>query len=187
MNRSAVVLLLASACGAIDLPCGTPPEEDVDVTVSTVTLGDQCSTTTSGVQAFDCAPQFVGGGCASICRASSVQLDLASFAHHDVAFTVVEVRLIDPNTGRVVARLAASGPTTWSGSQYSAWNEVLSSRNNVKAKYTLTAPDWITIEGNGAQRLSGSQKFKTEVDVRIDGRLRTVLGPEAFREPPVAT
>jgi len=190
MNRLAVVLLpVALASCGIDLPlqqgCGVPPgtEANVDVSVSAITLGDQCGSSGAALVAGDCAPGFAES--CGICRASSVQLDIASSDHRDLRFTVVEVYLFDPSTGALVDTLEASAPTKWDGRAYKTWDQNVASRTNLKVKYTLTAPDWGRISPNG--RLSSPQRFNTQVLVNINGELRTLKGPDAFREPEVVT
>lgn len=177
------MFLLGLACGpALQQPCGPGPH-DVEATVSSITLGDACaaSATAPGLIG-DCAAESPSCG---ICRASSVQLDIVSKQHQNASFTVREVRLYDPNTHQLVDTLYPSAPTKWDGSQYSAWDELVPALSNLKAKYTLTAPDYSKAGAN--TRFAFPQAYDTQVDVEIDGQLQTLTGPTAHREPEVAT
>ena len=186
--RSVTTLfLLAVACG----PIGTHPTWEkacggsVTVTVSAITLGDDCgggSAALRAPEAGDCAE----GGCSFLCRQSSVQLDIVSTAHTASTFEVRQVRLYDPDNGALVDILTPSDPKHWVNNQYQSWNQSIGAGSTVKASYKLSAPNW-----NGVQDASGrfgyTKGYKTQVDVAVDGELRTLSGPDAYREPEVAT
>jgi hypothetical protein len=184
MNRLGLVFLVAVACGPIAPPCGPGPQADVDVTVASVTLGDQCSKTAAGASlwAGDCAPAESGGTC-GLCRQSSVQLDIVSRDHSDATFKVLEVRLYDSSTGQLAATLSTSLPTSWNGSSYAQWDEVIPALTNLKTKYDLSTPDY----ASSSSRVGYTAPYKTQVDVEINGNRRTLDGPDAYREPEVAT
>jgi hypothetical protein len=185
MNRIGAVLLLAVACGPIAPPCGPGPHADVDVTVSSVTLGDQCGARAApadSLWAGDCAPTE-SGGCGGLCRQSSVQLDIVSRDESAADFRVVAVRLYD-SAGQLAHTLTTSAPTKWSGSGYTQWDEVIAPLSNLKAKYDLSSPDYSSTDSS---RLAPYAPYKTQVDVEVNGRLRTLNGPDAYREPDVAT
>ncbi len=184
MKKLGALLLLALACGPISQnpvwtkPCGG----DVKVSVSAITLGDPCGG--SGAQALrdsefaDCA----GAGCG--CRQSSLQLDVVSTAHSPANLEVRAVRLYDSRTGALVDTLTPSNPRRWLNNQYSPWNGQVAPNTTEKAMYDLSAP---TYGGSSYLRIGAPTVYKTEVDVAVDGELRTLTGPDAQREPEVVT
>jgi hypothetical protein len=186
--RSVTALfLLAVACGPISHnpiweKCGGGT---VAVSVSAITLGDQCGSSSAALRAGDCAPSFAGG-CGSICRSSSVQLDVVSTSHSPARLEVREVRLYDPDSGALVDTLSASEAKQWLNNSYQAWDESVGAGATVKASYRLSAPQWSKIDAAGG-RINYSKGYQTQVDVAVDGELRTLAGPDAFREPEVAT
>ena len=181
------LFLLVLACGPLsgnptwEKPCGG----DVTVSVSAITLGDDCGGTSAALRAGDCAPVAEGGNCGFACRESSVQLDIVSTAHSVSRFEVRAVRLYNKETGALVDVLTASGAKQWLNNQYTSWNEQVAPSSTVKASYKLSTPTY----GSGATdaRFGFSTTYKTQVDVAIDGEVRTLAGPDAHREPEVAT
>lgn len=186
MKALRAVFLLFLACGPISTnpiwtkPCGG----SVVVSVSAITLGDDCG---SGAPALresgDCAAD-APGGCGFACRQSSVQLDIVSTAHAPASFEVRAVRLYNKSTGALADTLTASEAKQWVNNQYAPWNEQIAPASAVKATYKLSTPSYST--GLVGGRFS-STVYTTQVDVAIDGEVRTLAGPDAHREPDVAT
>jgi hypothetical protein len=187
MKKLGSLFLLALACGPISQnpvwtkPCGG----DVRVSVSAITLGDPCGS--SGAPALrdsefaDCAV----GGCG--CRQSSLQLDVVSTAHTPANIVVRAVRLYDSKTGALVDTLSASNARQWLNNQYSPWNQQVAPTSTVKAMYDLSAPTYGAGAAPTGRSSYYSTTYKTEVDVEVDGELRTLTGPDAQREPEVVT
>lgn len=155
------------------------------VNVSAITLGDDCGSGSAALrEAGDCAE----GNCRFSCRQSSVQLDIVSTAHTPSSFEVRAVRLYDKSTGALVDTLSASGPKQWLNNQYQPWNEQIAPASTVKATYQLSTPTYgagSLFGGIGANGVNTT--YATQVDVAVDGELRTLAGPDAHREPDVAT
>ena len=186
------LFLLFLACGPIstnpiwEKPCGG----SVVVSVSAITLGDDCGSGSAALrEEGDCAPS-AHGGCGFTCRQSSVQLDIVSTAHTVSNFEVRAVRLYNKSTGVLVDTLSASDAKQWVNNQYAPWNQQISPASAVKATYKLSTPNYYGGTSSGAApdgRFGLSTTYTTQVDVAIDGEVRTLAGPEAHREPDVAT
>jgi hypothetical protein len=159
----------------------------VTATLSSVTLAQDCaSKTASGAPAESDfvegqAQCFAESDCPSLCRQSSMQLAFANTGPDAARIAIKEVRLLDINTGAVLERLSHREPTQWNVDQYVTWDEKLLP-GELKASYKLSAPSY----SYGTARLAWDQKFKVEVDVSVDGTVRT-LTIEATREPEVVT
>lgn len=187
------LFLLFLACGPIssnptwEKPCGG----SVVVSVSAITLGDDCGSGGAALrEAGDCAPTSDGTGCGFACRQSSVQLDIVSTAHTVSAFEVRAVRLYDKSTGVLVDTLSASEPKQWVNNQYAPWNQQIAPASAVKATYKLSTPNYYGGTSSGVApdgRFGFSTTYTTQVDVAVDGEVRTLAGPEAHREPDVTT
>lgn len=170
-------LLFILACGP-----GLPPHWNkpcggrVTAALSSVTLADDCS-----AQAGAAAPESDFTDCAS--RQSSMQLQFASSAKANAKIEIRAVRLIDPATGKIIENLRHRDAQQWSLDRYLGWDETLRGGTTVKATYKLSAP------GSSGARMTGfgiASKHLVEVDVAVDGELRT-LSIEASREPDVVT
>ena len=187
MKRLSIAVLFALACGG-----GLPPDWQkpcgghVTAALSSVTLASDCRAK-SGAGAADiagaCAPN--SEACQAYCRQSSMQLQFASTALTASKIEIRAVRLIDPVTNKVIETLSHREPQQWSGDKYVDWNQSLSANSTIKATYKLSASGQISGYSSDA-RYGGASKYRVEVDVAVDGELRT-LTIEASREPEVVT
>ena len=178
---AAALIILASGCGPQlpTEPCGSP---HIVASLSSVTLANDCPAS-KGVADFAgaCAP---GYECESLCRQSSMQLSFGSSSSMAAKIEIRAVRLLDSKTHKVLQTLTSREPQQWTADKYTAWNELLPAGAGLKATYKLSAPSF---NYNGASDARyGYQTYSVEVDVTIDGDVRT-LQAEATREPEVAT
>jgi hypothetical protein len=182
----AMVGLLVLACGGgKDHDCFPVPDGVVTATLSSVTLAQDCGTPRpAGVSAesdIAAGACLVDTDCPSMCRQSSMQLSFENTGPNAAQIQIKEVRLLDLNTRAVLERLSHREPTQWKVDQYLSWDEKLVP-GELKASYKLSAPSY----SYGTARLAWDQKFIVEVDVAVDGTVRT-LTIEATREPEVVT
>jgi hypothetical protein len=186
-SRSMAMLgLLVLACGGgKDTDCFPVPDGVVTATLSSVTLAQDCGASKAAAPAES---DFVAGmcaegyDCASLCRQSSMQLAFGNTGPNAARIEIKEVRLLDINTRAVLERLSHREPTQWKVDQYISWDEKLVP-GELKASYKLSAPSY---SYSGSARLAWDQKYIVEVDVAVDGTVRT-LTIEATREPEVVT
>jgi hypothetical protein len=197
MKQLSVAVLFLLGCGAMDLPLDwkKPCGGHVTAALSSVTLASDCGGAAAkqngaGFAEDSAAPCAPGAAnCQNYCRQSSMQLQLATNAVSDSRIEIRAVRLIDPNTGAVVETLTHREPQQWQEDRYVAWTEVLKAQSTVKATYKLSATTkafGFSSGVNDSSRFAGPSKYRVEVDVAVDGVVRT-LSIEASREPEVVT
>ena len=114
-----------------------------------------------------------------------MQLAFTNAGNLESGIEIRAVRLIDKNSKKVLETLKSRDPQMWNADKYTAWNEVLPSITVLKATYKLSAPSYNYPAAFDSNR-SAYQPYNVEVDVAIDGEVRT-LQAEATREPEVAT
>ena len=188
MKRLSVAVLFALACGGTHLPpdwkksCGG----HVVAALSSVTLANDCAADIKAAGpgfAGDAAPCAPGTICPSFCRQSSMQLQFASTAATASKIEILAVRVMDPTHYKVLESLSHREARQWSTDTYVAWDELLAPNATVKATYKLSAPNFASYASG---RLAYGQTYRVEVDLTVDGVLRT-LQVDAQREPEVAT
>lgn len=126
---------------------------------------------------------------------SNVQLAfIANEAVNPAAIEIVSVSLIDSSTGAVADTLKSSEPRVWNGSSYVAWNQNVTPGGDLKASYSLSTPNWASIDsgfGPGGSSRYGSRSysipFKLRVTMRIDGTEVVLESAELHREPVMVT
>lgn len=181
----AVLAVFSASCG-LDLPgkCGGPGPHST-ASIAAVTLAQDCASAKAGALApeADFAGACAVGAPCGLCRQSSVQLEMSSFDRAIVK--IVDVRLIDAKTGKLIEHLKPREPSQWNGSQYAPWDETLQPAVMLKASYKLSAPTYQSAGASDA-RLGYQTLYKVEVDVMIGDELHT-LTSEATREPEVVT
>ena len=168
--------------GTITAPSGMK----VDATIAAATLGEECGGSGSGLAApSDCASESgdCGGGGFG-CQESNVQIAFTSTDGSAAAkIEIVSVTLHDATDGSEVDELDASNPQKWNSTGgYTAWDESIAPKTELKASYSLSAPAWSTMKDT-----SFSRKFRLHVTVKIDGSEIVLESAELSREPAVAT
>lgn len=127
---------------------------------------------------------------------SNVQLAfIANEAVNPAAIEIVSVSLIDSSTGAVADTLKSSEPRVWNGSSYVSWNQNVTPGGDLKASYSLSTPNWSSIDANAAEPTTGvrygsksySIPFKLRVVMRIDGTEVILESAELHREPVMVT
>lgn len=161
----------------------------VDATISAATLGDECGGSAGapaqGDVAGRCADEsgFAPGGCGG-CQASNVQIAFTSGDGSNPAkIEILGVTLNDASDGSEVDQLEASNPQRWNTSGgYTAWDQTIAPKTELKASYTLSSPAWSTMSDT-----SYSRKFRLRVTVKVDGSTVVLQSAVLSREPAVAT
>jgi hypothetical protein len=185
MRTAWLLALSTAACWHSQTTTTTspPPSNPVEVTVSSVTLGDDC-----GGVAEDEAEgktRCDNDRLAEECAQTSLQLAVTS---GDGASTlrVKKVELVADNG--IVLELAAHRPTTWSQSgAYKPWNQQIAANEQLKVMYALDSPDWDRLGGRWA---SQSRTFQVRVTLAIDANERvfeTRAEVAAMMEPMIET
>lgn len=175
----AAVSLFGCGLDLVGPKCGGAPGPKATASLSAVTLAQDCGAK-AGVADFAAGACAAEGPC-GLCRQSSMQLQFAS-AHRDTV-KIIDVRLLDLQTGKLIEHLKPREPQSWNGSQYVTWDETLEPTVMLKASYKLSAP---TYSVSGDARFGYTSTYKVEVDVMIGDELHTLTG-EASREPEVVT
>lgn len=154
---------------------------EVDVTIASVSLADDCgSTGLIGGEACDS-----DGPCPGLCQQSSLQLHIvASDDGSEVPFEIVSIRVIDPESGGSTA-ITSRNPRVFVDG-YVAWDEIIAPSDDLSVSYETSAPSWGSIDPSGDSRFGWGHVYEVEVRVRVDGVERT-LTAEAMREPEIAT
>ncbi|MFO7564851.1 MAG: hypothetical protein R6X02_19560 [Enhygromyxa sp.] len=115
------------------------------------------------------------------CSQSAVQLALEHEGEDPVGFEVKAVRLL--SEGKAVGELKTRKPMIWTNNSYQPWDQAVAPGSPAKVSYKLSMPSWSKVE----EAIGGSSfkhMFTLELDVVIDGELRTVSSPEFPREQP---
>lgn len=162
----------------------------VEATIASVTLGDECGSSGAPAQgdvAGRCASDesgFAPSGCGGGCQQSNVQISFTSSDGSGAAkIEIVSVTLHDAGDGSELDQLETSNPQRWSTSGgYSAWDQTIAPKTELKASYTLSSPAWSTMSDQ-----SYSRKFRLRVTVKIDGTQVVLQSAILSREPAVAT
>lgn len=147
---------------------GPLPQPSVIASISSGSLGDECTSCESNMQiAFD-ARTSTGMKAATI--------------------EVVSVTLLESATGNLVDTLAVSNARVWNGGAYVPWDRSVKPGGDLKASYDLTAPVWSKIDGSEAGRYgsapSYSKSFKLRVTLRVDGLEMILESTDLDRQSP---
>jgi len=122
-------------------------------------------------------------GFAPMCVQSRVQLSIESEVDAAVGFAIREVRLKQADGGKVVGTMGAREPKIWDESKYSTWDESIPANVSVKVGYALGDPGWSRVE-KALGSSSWGPLFVVEIDVEIDGEVRTIVSPKVPRDEP---
>jgi hypothetical protein len=157
----------------------------VGASISSASLADDCASSGLADGAGRCAPD---APCPSFCQQSQMQLLLEAGDDGTEAVTieVMEVRLIDAATGRVLQNLTPREPQKWVSDFYQPWDGLIAPSEELQASFKLSAPDWATI-GGGEPWGTYGMRFKIQVRLRVDGVDRMIESAEISRDPEVAT
>ncbi|MBN8613091.1 MAG: hypothetical protein J0L92_21045 [Deltaproteobacteria bacterium] len=156
---------------------------DVDVTLASVTLAQDCAPEGAGEPgiAGDCA-EDAADGCGGWCTQSTLQLHITASAEGtEVPFEIVSVRVTDSDAA-LVGSLTTRNPRVFTEDSYSPWDQTIAPSDDLSVTYDTSAPDWYA---SGA-RYGWGTVYHVEVVVRVDGVERTLQG-EAMREPEIVT
>lgn len=193
MNRArlSIFLLLAGASFTLAscMSHGRESTLDVEASVASVTLGDDCAENAERdglVAPADrgaCAPNTP---CPSFCTQTGLRISLqAAETGEDVPFEILRVRMYTME-GDLVEELDGRNPRRFSEEGYIDWDEMVFPGADLSVSYDLNAPNWEEI-GDGDAWETYGMSFRIEVDVRIDGVETTLEFEPATREPEVVT
>ncbi len=93
------------------------------------------------------------------------------------------IRMRSSDGKETLGTLEARAPTRWTGSAYEPWDERLPPDAETKASYKLGGPNWVEVQ----KKLGTDSYVPTyvlEVDIEIDGQLRTLSSAATPRERP---
>lgn len=124
-----------------------------------------------------------GGTWVQPCTQSTLQIVFSGQGDRTSTVVIEKVRLLDPKRDDAVATLVAREPAAWTDGAYQSWNQTIGPKQEVKASYELSVPDWAEVEkqiGGG----SYGAMFELEVDVKVDGELQRVRSAQFPREAP---
>lgn len=118
------------------------------------------------------------------CTQSTMQIVFSGQGDRTAKVELETLRLLDPKTGKTVATLEAREPAAWADGAYQSWNETIGPRQEVKASYELTVPNWADVESKLGGGSSYGLMFVLEVDVSVGDALQTVRSAQFPREAP---
>ena len=124
-----------------------------------------------------------GGPWVQPCTQSTMQVVFSGQGDRTSKVEIEKLRLLDPKSGKSVATIDAREPAAWADGAYQSWNETIAPRQEVKASYELSVPDWTEVERQIGTSSSGFM-FVLELDVKVDGELQTVRSSQFPREMP---
>ncbi len=141
---------VAWSCGPSSAPHTTPPNntrEGVDVTISSVTLADDCGTgpTTQPSEPAAAEVDEPSAGARSqvmadyACEQSSIQLRVANDSADGSTLSIQKIELID-DRGTLVAELTSRSPSRWADDTYQEWDERVAAHETLQVSYALSAP-----------------------------------------------
>ncbi|MFO0626460.1 MAG: hypothetical protein U0325_12675 [Polyangiales bacterium] len=188
-RRALLGLLVLSACSATVSPNGQPALS-VEASVSSANLAQDCpSSGSSGAGlAARCAPADGGAAdsvCGSLCRQSSMQIQVRATGEGIAQVTVARVRLLDARTGAFLQDLTARAPQVWvDPNGYRSWDGNITAGQTLRTSHAISAPNWYAFARPADLY---SRTYRIEVVLRVDGVERTIVSAELMREPEVVT
>ena len=187
-RRALLGLFLLSACGATVSPNGQSALT-VEASVSSANLAQDCPNAGSGAGlAARCAPSDGGAAdsaCGSLCRQSSMQIQVRATGEGIAQVSVARVRLLDARTGAFLQELTARSPQVWvDPNGYRTWDGNVTAGQTLRTSHAISAPNWFTFTRPADLY---SRTYRIEVVLRVDGVERTIVSAELMREPEVVT
>ena len=177
---------------------GSTEEElfEADVSIAGVSLGEDCGT--GLIDPGRCADGDSGGAgadepsdgapadcdgpcCGSYCQPSGVTFAITADGDRSGTFRVLSVTLLDGETRTELMELTADTPRRWTEEGYVAWDEVIPTPSDMQTHYELHGIDWSSVTD------SYSRTYRLEVEVEVDGEVRTLTSEETTREAPIVT
>jgi hypothetical protein len=164
-------------------PVVEPPAVDspVDVSVSSVTLGDDC-----GEGVFEAEGRGVADDMLDECIQTAMQL-MVKASDQPASLRIKRVELVAPDGDVLV--LGAHSPTQWTQKpgMYKPWDQRIEANAALQVSYALDTPDWAKLGGRWAAQ---TKTFQVRVTVAIDSRERvfeTRAQVAAMMEPMIET
>jgi len=187
-RRALLGLFLLSACGATVSPNGQSALT-VEASVSSANLAQDCPNAGSGAGlAARCAPSDGGAedsACGSLCRQSSMQIQVRATGEGVAQVSVARVRLLDARTGAFLQELTARSPQVWvDPNGYRTWDGNVTAGQTLRTSHAISAPNWYSFTRPADLY---SRTYRIEVVLRVDGVERTIVSAELMREPEVVT
>jgi hypothetical protein len=160
MTRMTLSLLLATfalSCTSKATPTkappisNTPPPANVEVSIASVTLADDCNSPPTTAPAEAAArsqrppPDDVTAGASlaemgdRACEQSSVQLRVANGTSAMSTVAIKKIELLDEN-GAVIRELTARDASQWTNNSYQPWNQQIDAAQTLQVSYALSAP-----------------------------------------------
>ena len=165
------------------------PILDVDATIASVTLADDCTAAAdepgraSGIAA-DCDAE---DDCGGYCRQSAISLAIEAEAEGpSVPFEVISIRAYNMDGGAFVQELSPYAAQIFVDGVYGPWDEQIDAGAILNIRYDTTELDWPRVDTGAGFRLSGVE-LRIEMVVRIDGIDRTLEFSPVTREPEIVT
>lgn len=180
-------------------PPAVPASEKITVAVASVMLQDDCPDAgpaaarpsvaparrrtqvqdSRGVTAPSVVRQKRGNLVAASCTQSMIHLSIDSDAEDALPFSVRAVRLKQSGKEDILAELTARNPEIFD-EQYRPWDATIAAGASHKVFYRLGATDWGQVEA----KLRRGGFFVVEIDVDIDGEVRTLVSSPVPRDEP---
>lgn len=118
------------------------------------------------------------------CTQSTIQVVFSGQGDLTSKVEIQAVKLLDPKSGKEVARLQVREPAAWREGAYQSWDQTIGPKQEVKASYELSVPQWSDVEKVIGTGSSFGYMFALELDVKVGDQVQTVRSPEFPREEP---
>lgn len=192
LTTTAWVLAVTSVACWRNTPSNEPPATNpVEVTISSVTLGDDCggmvASIGDGEAEAESQKRSVDRDSSGDheCVQTSLQLKVKAGAQAS-SLRVKRIELIAPD-GKSMD-LTANVPLTWSSNgTYKRWDQTIAANESKAVSYTLASPDWNQLGGRWAAQ---SRQFQVRVTLTVDANERvfeTKAAVAAMIEPMIET
>lgn len=169
----------------VDTPKGLPDKSLVaEVSIASVVILEDCPDTDGHSAAVEemadqdreDSADYLGMPCSQ----SSMQIAVTGQGETSSKLKIAAIRLLGPK-GQNLGTLVPRAPTIWKAEAYSAWDEMIMPKTDVKASYKLSVPNWTAVQS----KLGGSTfgpLYRLEADIMIGDVTKTVRSAEIVRE-----